>query len=54
MVALRPMYYKGNRAEGEEFDAKPELVRMLVSAKSARIVEPAKREYKRRDMQAEK
>lgn len=54
MVALRKMYYGGDRQEGETFEVKKANVNLLLAVRSAALVKPTKRaEYKNRQMTSE-
>lgn len=53
VVALRKTYYGGDRQEGEEFEMKPEHLRIMTATKAVKVVDPPKRRYERRDMRAE-
>lgn len=55
LVALRNIYYDGDRVEGEEFEAQEEHVNPLLITKAAMLATEGKNKsghYNRRDMRA--
>lgn len=55
LVALRNIYYDGDRKTGESFDAREEHVQSLVIAGAAKPIddENKMKRYNRRDLRAE-
>lgn len=57
MIALRDTHYKGRTVKaGEVYEVRDEYVKILISAKAARVANeaPSSKRYQRRDMRAEK
>lgn len=54
LIALRNLYYDGDRAEGEEFEAREDHIEPLVITGAAKIKNDSKaKRYNRRDLRAE-
>jgi hypothetical protein len=53
LVALRNIYYDGDRKTGEEFDVQEEHVLPLIRVGAAKPVDDKPGSYRRRDLRAE-
>ncbi len=54
LIANRPHYYERDLEVEAHYEARQDHAEVLVHSGAARLEQPPKREYKRRDMVAEK
>ncbi len=54
LIANRPHYYERDLEAEEHYEARQDHAEVLMRVGAARLEQPSKREYRRRDMVAEK